>query len=840
MKRILIFSLFFIVAFSSVCYPQVSARNGWWKFDDEANLLKAEPSVGTELQLFGTHQITSGPEAGNGAVKISVGSYYKMFHGISPNGGGTLVNEYSIQIDFRIPALDGWRCFFQTTLANNNDGDCFINTAGNIGVAVTGYSAYAVKPNEWYRLVLSVKNGTQYNYYLDGQLLRRGTLQAVDGRFALDSLLLVFADEDGEDKEIDCAELAIWNYSLSSSEVIALGGYGHKVSAPSTKQLILVPYLQEPTTTSIYVCWHDTLSTITNVEYGTTASLGQSTSGTSEIITSPYRWHSVKLSGLQPYTEYYYKAVSGSGSSKVYSFKTLPDSSFTGKIRLLLLSDTHSTDTSMAVKVLKAAKAKIQQLYGNDIQNHLNLVLHSGDLVVDGNNIVQWTDQFFAPISPVSPYIPFMTVAGNHEVESQNYYNYMQYDDVAPFPAANEKFWSLRIVNTLFIGINSNAISTVGSLQKTWLDKIILPQAEADSTIDFIYIMSHHFAITELWGEGITYDGGPSYISSQIYPILKKYSKVVQHSYGHTHGYERGTIESVVVNSQGDFRIICGGGGGGAIDRWGAFKNADFPAIHMSYDNYSYQIVEIDVAQKTYQSSMYSLGNSSKPRDSELMDSWYNKITQPAPANPLTNAPTVDAGKVIFNTSKISGDSLMTVKIQISENENFTPSVVDTMVHWKNIYGVDAAYIPIDLNSMVDLTKLTFNSSRFESDKLHYYRVKYRDHNLKWSDWSNTTSFNVTTDINDSTIPTVYALGQNYPNPFNPITKISYQLPKSSYVSLQIFDLLGSKIAALVNKEQPAGNYQIHFDGSRLSSGVYFYRLHTGDFVEIKKMMLVK
>ncbi|MCK9424466.1 MAG: metallophosphoesterase [Ignavibacteriaceae bacterium] len=840
MKRVSIVYLLLILAFSSTLNAQVSTRKGWWKFDNPDTPLKAEQNYGSDLQLVGTHLLIDGPEVGNEAIKIGVGSHYKMAHGILPNGGGVHVNDYSIQIDFRVPAIDGWRCFFQTTPANNNDGDCFINTAGNIGTAATGYSAYAVKANEWYRLVISVKNGTQFKYYLDGQLLRNGTIQAVDGRFSLDSLLLVFADEDGEDKEIDCAELAIWDYSLTLAEVNSLGGYGHQVEAPSTKQLMLVPYLQEPTTNSVYVCWHDTLSTLTNVEYGTTAALGQATSGTSEIVLAPYRWHSVKLSGLQSNTEYFYKAVSGSGASNIYSFRTLPDSNYNGKIRFLLLSDIHSTDTTMAVKVIKEAKKKMQQLYGNDIQNQITMVLNSGDLVVDGSNIIQWTDEYFAPMSPLSPNIPTMTVTGNHEGEHQNYYKYMHYDDVSPFPAANEKFWSFRIANTLFIGLNSNAISTVGTLQKTWLDQIILPQAEADSTIDFVFVISHHFSITELWGEGITYDGGPNYITNQIYPILKKYSKVVQHSYGHTHGFERGTIESVAINSQGDFRIVCGGGGGGATDRWGAFKNTDFPAIQITYDNYFFQLVEIDAAKKTFESSMYSLGNASKNRDSELMDKWYRRVNQPAPGNPVTSAPTVDTNKITFNTSKIGSDSLMTVKIQVAENENFAATSVDTLVHWKNIYGVDAAFNPIDLNSGVDLTKLSFKSSRFTKGKLYYYRVKYRDHNLKWSDWSNVTSFNTLSGVRDYNIPTVYALEQNFPNPFNPTTKINYQLPKNSFVTLKIFDVLGNEISTLVNEEHVAGNYQVFFNGSNLSSGVYFYKIQAGDFVETKKLILMK
>lgn len=816
-------------------------RVGWWNFNDTTNLVQPVLGYGLPLELVGSHHLAEGPNSSDFAAKIGVGSYYKMKHQIAPNGGGTKVNEYTIQIDFKVEALGMWHCFFQTTIQNNNDGDCFINTTGNIGVAATSYSTYLVKTNEWYRLVLSIKNGTQYKYYLDGQILNNGTIQTVDGRFSLDSLLLMFADEDGEDGNIIVSEIGIWDRALSGAEVNNLGGFGHKAPTVPGTQLVLVPYLQEPTPTSMYVCWHDTLSTATSVDYGITSALGQTTAGSSEVISGAYIWHSVKLTDLQPNTEYHYRVVSGSGSSSIFTFKTLPDSNYKGKIRFLLLSDTHNSDTTWAVKVIKQAKKKIEQLYGTDIHNHLNAVVHSGDLVVDGSSITQWTDQFFAPMSPLSPNIPTMTISGNHEIEHQNYYKYMKYDDVQPYITAGERFWSFRVANTLIIGLNSNA-SSFYTLQKIWLD-LALTQAEADSTIDFVYVMSHHFVVTELWGEGMTYEAAKvQFVTNDVYPILKKYSKVVQHSYGHTHGYERGTWESTASNSRGDFRIVCGGGGGGATDRWGAYQNNDFSNVHVTLDHYFYQIIEIDPANKTYESKMYSLGNSSKSRDNEVMDTWYRKSNQSAPNAPVTNPPVIDSAQITFNTSAISGDSLMTVRIQVAQNENFSITVIDTMIHWKNIYLADANYDPIDRNAGIDLTKLSFPSSRFNNGELYYYRVKYRDHNVKWSGWSNSTAFNFVTDVEDDVTPKVFELSQNYPNPFNPLTKINYQLPMESYTTLRIFDVLGNQVAELVNGYQSAGNYSVNFPSNnmKLASGTYFYQLRAGEFVSVKKMLMVK
>jgi hypothetical protein len=93
---------------------------------------------------------------------------------------------------------------------------------------------------------------------------------------------------------------------------------------------------------------------------------------------------------------------------------------------------------------------------------------------------------------------------------------------------------------------------------------------------------------------------------------------------------------------------------------------------------------------------------------------------------------------------------------------------------------------------------------------------------------------------NEETLPTEYALEQNYPNPFNPNTIISYQLPVSSEVTINVYDILGNEIATLVDEYKPAGRYEVEFSASTLPSGVYFYQLKAGEFVQTKKMILLR
>ncbi|MFZ4591599.1 MAG: T9SS type A sorting domain-containing protein, partial [Ignavibacteria bacterium] len=101
--------------------------------------------------------------------------------------------------------------------------------------------------------------------------------------------------------------------------------------------------------------------------------------------------------------------------------------------------------------------------------------------------------------------------------------------------------------------------------------------------------------------------------------------------------------------------------------------------------------------------------------------------------------------------------------------------------------------------------------------------------------WGTITGIN-----NNQTTPDKFELSQNYPNPFNPTTNIHYSVPKSGMVKLVVFDALGREIQTLVNESQQAGTYEASFSGSNYPSGVYFYKITAGDFIETKRMLLVK
>lgn len=144
-----------------------------------------------------------------------------------------------------------------------------------------------------------------------------------------------------------------------------------------------------------------------------------------------------------------------------------------------------------------------------------------------------------------------------------------------------------------------------------------------------------------------------------------------------------------------------------------------------------------------------------------------------------------------------------------------------------------------------EIQDTTFQIGSLTADKTYFWKVLTKTYfgDSLWSSNINEfyiDSIAVSLDENEQELPTEFELSQNYPNPFNPTTTIKYQIPQTAFVSLSVFNILGEKIAALINKVQTAGDYTIDFDASSLPSGVYLYRVQADKFSETKKMVLLR
>jgi hypothetical protein len=201
----------------------------------------------------------------------------------------------------------------------------------------------------------------------------------------------------------------------------------------------------------------------------------------------------------------------------------------------------------------------------------------------------------------------------------------------------------------------------------------------------------------------------------------------------------------------------------------------------------------------------------------------------------------IDSGYSVDNLPPLAPDSLtasvFSGKVVLNWRRNLEPDLVDYIV-----YRTDSSYadqrkiIPYDTT-----TDIVYTDTHPLAGKAANYMIRAEDIHGNLSSFSNEVSIVVTSaESGSAQIPAKYELRQNFPNPVNPTTTISFDIPTRSIVSLKIFDMLGREVSTLVYGEMQAGRYTRQWNAANLASGVYFYRLSAGSFVQTKKLLLVK
>jgi hypothetical protein len=230
----------------SVGVPLVAKSNGWWTFDDPANLAKA--TIGSDLvfekraDASGPVIPADGPTADNGAAFVPRSAWMKCLHGIAANGPSDAkrVNEFTIMFDVMLPVAKDYHALIQAYVDNKGEASMYLKSNGRIGGGgMAGSPDGTTKDNTWYRVIVIAKlgDGGYYNYYLIGKdieplLITNGDQGKDNGRHSLDPAgVLFFSDGlpgDGGDGSLDdndlyVAEIAIWDRALSAAEVALIG-----------------------------------------------------------------------------------------------------------------------------------------------------------------------------------------------------------------------------------------------------------------------------------------------------------------------------------------------------------------------------------------------------------------------------------------------------------------------------------------------------------------------------------------------------------------------------------------------------------------------------------------
>ena len=494
------------------------------------------------------------------------------------------------------------------------------------------------------------------------------------------------------------------------------------------------PYLQDATPTSIYISWETNNGIESTVEYGLSTSLGSSASGTNLTATDGVsKVHEVQLNSLTPNTKYYYRVKTGVTYSTINNFKTPQISSEDNTIRILAMSDMQIDTANPNIFLQIINKGVINYLntnYGGDIADNLNMILIPGDLVASGTTYSQWEQHFFDPAQNLFQNVPVYPVLGNHEINSPNYFNYFR----LPSNGASgylEHSWYKDISNVRIIGIDSNAPYT-NQAQLDWFDTV-LASAATNPDIDFVIAQFHHPHKSELWTPGeLSYSG-------QIVQKLEAFSitndKPSMHLFGHTHGYSRGQSR--------DCKHIWldVASAGGNIDYWGEFANQDYEQFTVTHDDYGFVLIEItNDANPKIEMKRISRGDENNPLDNVLRDTFTlyknsSPINTTVPISPIGQ--TINPACVILKAESFSAPNPNVLHgqshWQVSPTIDFESIVSQS---WKNF---ENWYFEQNTQANDDLTDEKI--SVLSSNSNYYWRVRYRDREFNWSDWSTPVAF---------------------------------------------------------------------------------------------------
>ena len=494
----------------------------------------------------------------------------------------------------------------------------------------------------------------------------------------------------------------------------------------------VIPYLQSPTPTSIYVCWETTVDTTSKVTFGPTGNIIYTQQGEWQQLGENIIWHSVKLQGLSPNTKYTYQIKSEFVETPIYDFQTIPDKGFnSGHVRFGLRSDCQS-HWQTGIKVFNALYDKMEELFGEDLSKEIDLIFTTGDIVGTGSDLPSFKQQYFQPLYPLSPYVPSMVSIGNHEGESPHYYNYMKYEDFAG--PEGEAYYHFQIGKVLFIALNSNGAWRKNS-QIEWLTET-LDNARDDETIDWIFAFCHHPGHSSIWAPGNT-----AYIQDRVIPLLAQNEKAELLAYGHSHDYERG------AHPEATLRTMCVGGAAGSLDRWSHNVWIDYPEIQRSFDHHHFVIVDVDIANRSYTIQTWSLGTPDKWLNSVKIDSFTRKLDSTLPPQqPVVSAvvDSVDLPFILQASSYMGEGPIQASQFQLTSTQgDYSLPLLDEYRDFEHYFLDTSApdWQPIDQHYGIDLTKLEITLDNLTWPGSYFWRVRYRDQNLLWSNWSDEAPF---------------------------------------------------------------------------------------------------
>jgi hypothetical protein len=525
------------------------------------------------------------------------------------------------------------------------------------------------------------------------------------------------------------------------------------LSAFCTKAQTIDPYLQAIQPTAIAVNFKTDHAVTPVVRFGTSAaSLSATVTGTSQVMndvgySNNYFYHTIRLSQLQPATKYYYRVVAGNDSSAITSFRTLPlpgnAPNASGHLRFLIMGDNQIKAQPRYDSLMLAARRKLMERYGSEYNDSVSFILNLGDQV-DVGTLDHYENVHLKKSRYLSSTLPIQTAIGNHEtygtLKLQAYYDHFLLDGMnyKGIYSGTEDYYAFQAGNVVIAYLNTE---NTGGNQFNWIKKIV-DTATADPTVQWIITIAHRPYQAEQYVGDIS-----TWIRNTVVPYCMNSPKFVLHVGAHHHLYARGQLKEAPA-----YNIISGGT---AWDQyWGMATEQNFDDVQKTISQWAYQLVDVDMVNNKLDVACYSIGSIYSRRDNLLIDSFHRYRNSSVPATPsITNTftPTVQLPLTLTASAFASpaGERLNSTEFQVALDRNFTVTEKTAYRHYEDLFGSVTGFSPDttkDQNLGLDITQYTLPSGALPNGK-HYVRVRYRDRNLSWSNWSVTDSFTVINSV---------------------------------------------------------------------------------------------